>query len=117
MQNRGSLATCTGPLFWYHEDNSDQWNSIMITPNKLEQLAQQLGNALPPGLKSAADDFEAKAKTILQSQLSKLDMVSREEFDRQSAVLAKTRMMVEQLETRLAALEAAQSESEDKDNA
>ncbi|ADN77807.1 protein of unknown function DUF526 [Ferrimonas balearica DSM 9799] len=85
----------------------------MITPNKLEQLAQQLGGALPPGLKSAADDFEAKAKTILQSQLSKLDMVSREEFDRQAAVLAKTRMMVEQLEARLAALEAEKGANDD----
>ncbi|SHI03586.1 accessory factor UbiK family protein [Ferrimonas marina] len=78
----------------------------MLTPQKLEELAQQLAGNLPPGLKAAADDFEQKAKTILQSQLSKLDFVSREEFDRQSAVLAKTRQMVEQLEERLDALES-----------
>ncbi|TKB50986.1 accessory factor UbiK family protein [Ferrimonas sediminicola] len=80
----------------------------MINTDKLEQIAKQMNDALPPGLKAAAEDFESKAKTILQSQLSKLDMVSREEFDRQSAVLAKTRQMVEQLEARLAELEAKQ---------
>ncbi|WP_417344538.1 ubiquinone biosynthesis accessory factor UbiK [Ferrimonas sp.] len=80
----------------------------MINTDKLEQIAKQMNDALPPGLKSAAEDFESKAKTILQSQLAKLDMVSREEFDRQSAVLAKTRQMVEQLEARLAELEAKQ---------
>ncbi|SDI29865.1 hypothetical protein SAMN04488540_10138 [Ferrimonas sediminum] len=77
----------------------------MINTEKLEQIAKQMNDALPSGLKAAADDFEAKAKTILQSQLSKLDMVSREEFDRQTAVLAKTRQMVETLEARLAVLE------------
>ncbi|QIZ78026.1 accessory factor UbiK family protein [Ferrimonas lipolytica] len=77
----------------------------MLPPQKLEQLARQLADNLPPGLKAGADEFEQKARTVLQSQLMKLDLVSREEFDRQTAVLAKTRAMVEQLEARLSQLE------------
>lgn len=77
----------------------------MLPPQKLEQLARQLAESLPPGIKAGADEFELKARTLLQSQLMKLDLVSREEFDRQTAVLAKTRAMVEQLEARLNELE------------
>ncbi|GAA5186797.1 accessory factor UbiK family protein [Ferrimonas gelatinilytica] len=78
----------------------------MLTPQKLEELAKQLSDTLPPGLKTAADEFELKAKALMQAQLTKLDFVPREEFDRQAAVLAKTRMMVEKLEQRVSALEA-----------
>ncbi|GAA4891598.1 accessory factor UbiK family protein [Ferrimonas pelagia] len=85
----------------------------MLNPQKLEELAQQLASTLPPGVKAAADEFEVKAKSVLQSQLSKLDFVSRDEFDRQTAVLAKTRMMVEQLEARLDALETPAPEQSD----
>ncbi len=77
----------------------------MLAPHRLEQLAQQLAASLPAGFKSGADEFEQKAKILLQNQLMKLDLVSREEFDRQTAVLAKTRTLVEQLEARLAQLE------------
>ncbi len=82
----------------------------MISPKKMEELAQQLGGVLPEGLKNAADEFESKAKTILQHQLGRLDVVTREEFDRQSAVLAKTRAMVESLEQRVAELEKSRQE-------
>lgn len=85
----------------------------MISPKKMEELAQQLGGVLPEGLKSAADEFESKAKTILQHQLGRLDVVTREEFDRQAAVLAKTRAMVEAMEVRLEALEQSKREQQD----
>ena len=52
-----------------------------------------------------AEGAEAKVKQILQSQLNKLDFVSREEFDVQSSVLLRTRQKLEALETRLAELE------------
>jgi BMFP domain-containing protein YqiC len=50
-------------------------------------------------------DLEQNFKGVLQSQLAKLDLVTREEFDVQSAVLKRTREKLAALEQRLAALE------------
>jgi BMFP domain-containing protein YqiC len=77
----------------------------MLDPKKLEELAKQITDAIPPGMKTMAEGAEAKVKQILQSQLNKLDFVSREEFDVQSSVLLRTRQKLEALETRLAELE------------
>lgn len=78
---------------------------IMLDPKKLEELAKQLSDAVPPGVKTMAEGAEAKVKQILQAQLSRLDFVSREEFDIQSQVLIRTREKLEALEARLAKLE------------
>ena len=77
----------------------------MLDPKKLEEIAKQISEAVPPGVKSMAEGAEAKVKQILQSQLSRLDFVSREEFDVQSQVLIRTREKLEALEARLAELE------------
>jgi BMFP domain-containing protein YqiC len=78
----------------------------MLDPKKLEEIAKSLSNAIPPGVKSMAGEAEEKMKQVLQSQLNKLDFVSREEFDVQSQVLIRTREKLEALEARLAKLEA-----------
>ena len=51
-------------------------------------------------------EFEAQFKVLLQSAFSKLDLVSRDEFDSQMVVLARTRARLEALEAKVAALEA-----------
>ena len=56
---------------------------------------------------SPAADFERNARAMLGNVFSRLDLVTREEFDAQARVLAQTRARLEQLEQRLAALEAA----------
>ena len=56
-----------------------------------------------------AEEAEGRIKQVLQSQLSKLDLVTREEFDIQTQVLIKTREKLEAMEVRLAALEAEQA--------
>lgn len=76
----------------------------MFNPKNLESIAQQLHNALPQPLKSLGTDLEEKFKQILQAQLSKLDVVTREEFDVQSQVLLRTRDKLNELEKRLDAL-------------
>ena len=81
----------------------------MLDPKKLEEIAKNISNAIPPGVKSMADEAEGKIKQVLQAQLTKLDFVSREEFDVQSQVLIRTREKLEALEIRLAALEEAES--------
>jgi BMFP domain-containing protein YqiC len=70
----------------------------MLNAKKIEQLAEQITNAIPPGVKNIADNVEEKVKAILQANLTQLDVVSREEFDVQTQVLARTRAKLEQLE-------------------
>lgn len=78
----------------------------MIDTKTLDELAQNFAKALPPGLREFQQDMEKNARAFLQTALHKLELVSREEFDVQSAVLGRTREKVEQLERRLAELEA-----------
>lgn len=78
----------------------------MLDPKKLEEIAKQISEAVPPGVKSMAEEAETKIKQVLQSQLSKLDLVTREEFDVQTQVLIRTREKLEALEARIAALES-----------
>ena len=63
----------------------------MINAKKIEEIAQQVSDAIPAGLKNVASDIEEKTKTVLQRKLSELDVVTREEFDVQTQVLIKTR--------------------------
>lgn len=73
----------------------------MLNPKNLESIAQQLHNVLPAPLKALGGDLEEKFKQILQAQLAKLDVVTREEFDVQSQVLLRTREKLNELEKRL----------------
>ena len=84
----------------------------MLDPKKLEEIAKNISNAIPPGVKNMADEAEGKIKQVLQAQLNKLDFVSREEFDVQSQVLIRTREKLEALEARLAALEPRAEDKE-----
>ena len=52
------------------------------------------------------NEIESQFKALLQSGFSKLDLVSREEFDSQMVVLARTRARLESLESKVAELEA-----------
>jgi len=68
------------------------------------QLAEKIESILPPGLKQVKGDFYEKLKSLLQQQLTQMNFVSREEFDIQTKVLAKTREKLELLEKRIAEL-------------
>ena len=69
------------------------------------QLQGQFGQFVPDMARAAREDFETQAKAAVTSVLSRLELVTREEFDAQQAVLMKTREKVEALEKRVAALE------------
>ena len=69
----------------------------------LEELAARIGKAVQA---SPAADIEKNVKAMLQGGLARLDLVTREEFDTQARVLARTREKLEQLEIRVAELEA-----------
>ncbi|MDU0353468.1 accessory factor UbiK family protein [Paraglaciecola aquimarina] len=81
----------------------------MLNAKKLEEIAKQITDSVPPEVKNIAEGAEAKVKQVLQSQLSRLDFVSREEFDIQNQILMRTREKLEALEKRIEALESASS--------
>ncbi|MGC7590406.1 ubiquinone biosynthesis accessory factor UbiK [Bisgaard Taxon 46] len=83
----------------------------MLNPKKIEQIIQQIQDSLPQGLKDLGQDAEAKLKQTLQAQLSKLDLVTREEFDVQTQVLMRTREKLTELEKRVEALLEQQKQS------
>ena len=81
----------------------------MIDPKKIEQIARQVHESMPKGIRDFGEDAEKKIRQILQAQLAKLDVVNREEFDVQTQVLLRTREKLMQLEARLTELEARQA--------
>lgn len=83
----------------------------MLNPKKIEQIIQQIQDSLPQGLKDLGQDAEAKLKLTLQAQLSKLDLVTREEFDVQTQVLMRTREKLTELEKRIDTLLEQQKQS------
>jgi BMFP domain-containing protein YqiC len=81
----------------------------MIDLNHIDDLARRLSNLVPSGLKESQEELQQTFKSALQSGLGKLDLVTREEFDVQRAVLLRTREKLEALERTVAALETPAS--------
>jgi BMFP domain-containing protein YqiC len=79
---------------------------MAFDPKSLDDLARRLADAVPPGLAALKNDLQQNFKAVLQSGLAKLDLVSRQEFDVQAGVLRRSRERLEELEARIAALEA-----------
>ncbi len=76
-----------------------------MSDDSIEKLARKLAESIPEGLRSMRDDLEANFRGVLQNGISKLDLVTREEFEVQEAVLARTREKLERLEVKLEELE------------
>jgi ubiquinone biosynthesis accessory factor UbiK len=74
--------------------------------DSIDKLARMLAEAVPQGLKSVRDDLEQNFQSVLRAGLGKLDLVSREEFEVQQAVLQRTREKLEALEERLKTVES-----------
>ncbi len=77
-----------------------------LNSNGLDDLARRLADAVPESVRSFGRDLEGNFKAVLQAQLSKLDLVNRQEFDVQAAVLARTQSALSTLEARVKELEA-----------
>jgi len=77
-----------------------------MSDESIENLAKKLAESVPEGLRSMRDDLETNFRGVLQSGISKLDLVTREEFEVQEAVLARTREKLERLETKLEEIES-----------
>jgi BMFP domain-containing protein YqiC len=79
----------------------------MLEPKHLDDLARRLADSMPEGVRVLREDLSRGFRSTLESGLGKLDLVTREEFDVQSAVLARTREKLETLAARVAELEGA----------
>jgi len=76
-----------------------------MTDESIENLARKLAAAVPEGLRSMREDLEKNFRAVLRTSLGKLDLVTREEFEVQEAVLARTREKLEALAAKLEKLE------------
>ena len=77
-----------------------------MSNESIESLAKTLADSLPGSLKSIRDDVEQNFRGVLRNGLEKLDLVTREEFEVQEAVLQRTREKLEALEAKVAELES-----------
>jgi BMFP domain-containing protein YqiC len=83
----------------------------MIDLTHIDELARRLSSLVPPGLRGDSTqelraELQQNFKSVLQSGLNKLDLVTREEFEVQRAVLLRTREKLEALQRSVAELEA-----------
>ncbi|MGI9219973.1 MAG: accessory factor UbiK family protein [Woeseiaceae bacterium] len=76
-----------------------------MSKTPIEELAKKLADAVPDGIRTIRSDLEDNFRTVLQTGLNKLDLVTREDFEVQEAVLQRTREKLEALEKRLQELE------------
>ena len=82
----------------------------VIDLNKFDEMARKLADLVPPSVRESGEELQANMKSVLQTGFSRLDLVTREEFDVQRGVLLKTREKLEALEAQVAALELAARE-------
>ena len=85
----------------------------MFDPKKLESVVRKIQDAMPKPVKDLGNDVEQKVKEVIQSQLAKLDVVNREEFDVQTQVLMRTRQKLKEMEEKIASLEHKFNEKRD----
>ncbi|MFP4647812.1 MAG: ubiquinone biosynthesis accessory factor UbiK [Halorhodospira sp.] len=78
----------------------------MIDQKTIDELAQKLTASLPAGVREFHEEIEKNVRASLQAGFSRLDLVTREEFDAQAKVLARTRAQLEEINRRVAALES-----------
>lgn len=82
----------------------------MFDPKQLDELTDRLVGLLPKGVVDMQKDVEKNVRAMVQSTFAKMDLVTREEFDVQTAVLARTREKLEKLEKQIAELESKYSQ-------
>jgi ubiquinone biosynthesis accessory factor UbiK len=82
----------------------------MNTP-KIDEIVRRLLESVPPGVRAVQKDLESNFRAVLRASLTKLDLVSRDEFDAQMRVLERTRARLEELERRVAAMDGSGAEA------
>lgn len=73
----------------------------MFDPKQFDDLTKKLFAALPPSLQNIEQDIQKKFKDVLQATFAHMDLVTREEFDVQSKVLARTREKLDKIQNQV----------------
>jgi BMFP domain-containing protein YqiC len=76
---------------------------------RIDEIARRLLESVPPSVRALQQDLESNFRAVLRARLSKLDLVSRDEFDAQVRVLQRTRARLEELERKVAGMEGGAS--------
>ncbi|RUO37841.1 hypothetical protein CWE15_11180 [Aliidiomarina taiwanensis] len=84
----------------------------MLDSKKIEQLAKQITDSIPAGVRDAADNIESRVKQTLQQQLGRLDVVTQDELEVQKQMVLHLRQRIDALEQRLNALTDAEPPQE-----
>ena len=77
----------------------------MVNSQTLNELLRGILDALPPGMRTLQNDVEKNLRASLNATFAKINLVTREEFDVQAEVLARTRAKLQKLEERIVELE------------
>lgn len=86
----------------------------MNQENAINRLVEQLARNLPAGLTAAREEFSTAARAVLSDAFARLELVTREEFDAQTRVLARSREQLEALSRELQELELRLNQLEDR---
>lgn len=84
----------------------------MFDPKQFDDVAKKLFAALPSSLQNIEKDIQQKFKEVLQSAFSHMDLVTREEFDVQTKVLARTREKLDQIQKQVDELMSQQHQTD-----
>ncbi|MDP3270125.1 MAG: accessory factor UbiK family protein [Legionella sp.] len=76
----------------------------MFDPKQFDDIATKLFATLPTSLQNIEKDIQQKFKEVLQTTFSRMDLITREEFDVQCKVLARTREKLEVLQSQVETL-------------
>ncbi len=77
----------------------------MLDNQTINELAEKLSSVIPEGAKILKADIDNNIKAILESSLRQMNLVSREEFDTQAALLERTLEKMDQLEQQIREME------------
>jgi BMFP domain-containing protein YqiC len=88
-------------------EESSRMNAAMkIDLAHIDELARRLSSLVPSGLREGREELQQNFKSVLQTGLGKLDLVTRDEFDVQRAVLLRTRDKLNELQRAIDKIEA-----------
>lgn len=77
----------------------------MVNPSVFDKLADRIAAAMPDDAKMLREDLNRTVRLAVSNGLSRLELVTREEFDVQTELLERTRARLDALEARVQALE------------
>jgi BMFP domain-containing protein YqiC len=84
---------------------------FMFDPKQFDELSKKLFATLPASVQNFENEIQQKFKEILQATFSRLDLITREEFDVQAKVLARTREKLERLQSQVDDLVKSKSDN------